>query len=78
MNAIKKNYTTKYWDYYICQNINTLTDKILENFKPKGRFYDDSVSLYEILTISPHPSMNYHLNKIHYNFDRLNRFQTNF
>lgn len=56
MNTNKK-FIYKFWSYDISQNLETLPDKILDTFKPKGRFYDDALSLYEILTISPHPSM---------------------
>lgn len=62
MNSTKK-YANKYWSYDICQNLETLPDKALETFKPKGRFFDDAVSLFEILTISPHPSLNSQVGK---------------
>ncbi len=58
MINLNKKFIYKYWSYEICQNLDTLTDKNIETFKPKGRFYDDAVALYEILTISPHPAFN--------------------
>ena len=62
MNSNKK-FIYKYWSYDICQNLETLPDKAIEAFKPKGRFYDDALSLYEILTISPHPALNSQVGK---------------
>ena len=58
-----KKFNFKYWDYLNCQNLATLTNKTFENFKPKSRFYDDCFSLYELLTISPHPSLKYQVGK---------------
>lgn len=75
MNSNKK-FQYKYWSYDICQTLDNLPDKVLDNFKPKGRFYDDCVALFEILTISPHPSLNSQVGKdsiepILINFDNI-------
>ena len=46
----------KFWAYEPCQD-SQLKQELFENYKVKGRFYDDAMFFYDQMGIAPHPSL---------------------
>ena len=46
----------KFWFYEVSQNYE-LKQELLDNYKPKGRFYEDVSFFYEVIGIGPHSSI---------------------
>ena len=46
----------KFWSYEICEKFN-LTDEMLNNYKKKGKFYEDGLYFYEQIGTGAHPAI---------------------
>ena len=46
----------KFWSYEICEKFN-LTDEMLNNYRKKGKFYEDGLYFYEQIGTGAHPAI---------------------
>ena len=46
----------KFWSYEICEKFN-LTEDMFNNYKKKGKFYDDGMYFYEQIGTGAHPAI---------------------
>lgn len=55
MTTSSKKIINKFWSYDLCQPVD-FKQETIDGYKQKGRFYDDSAYLFELLSVTPHPS----------------------